>query len=339
MMTDRDLHLVPVGDGQVVLKRGINELLVSGDDAEAVAQPLLEGLATGAAVDTVLMSLPVERRQAAVQLLQALAARQMLDNGGGAGDDTPQDSFYANFGPAAREVPDALAAAHVAVHGIGFVTRSLVEGLVGIGVGRVTVIDEAPLRNPAGIEAVAELSTSSVQLLRGLEAAIPDADIVVATSDLGQECALLEIGRRALASQSRFLPAWLSEMTGYVGPLTHPFETACLRCYLLRVDSNDPNRAARRALRRRCSEDAAVGAASGLLTPMASVVAQIAVMEVAKELGKFAPVDAVGRSIEINLVSFRSSVRRVLKVPRCPDCGEPARRTPRTLFSGIQIAG
>ncbi|MDP8909163.1 MAG: TOMM precursor leader peptide-binding protein [Chloroflexota bacterium] len=339
-MTGHGLHLVPVGDGQVVLKRGINELLVSGEDAEAVAQPLLDGLATGAAVDVVLMSLPVERRQAAVQLLQALASRQMLGNGAEAGDDTPQESFYANFGPAARSVPDALAAAHVAVHGIGFVTCGLVEGLAAVGVGRVTVIDEAPLRNAAAsADARAELPRSSVQLLDGPDAVISDADIVVATSDLGQEHALLEVGRRALASQSRFLPAWLAEMTGYVGPLTHPFETACLRCYLLRVDSNDPNRAARRALRRRVAEDAAVGAASGLLTPMASVVAQIAVMEVAKELGGFAPVDAVGRSIEINLVSFRSSVRRVLKVPRCPDCGEPARRTSRTMFSGIQIAG
>jgi bacteriocin biosynthesis cyclodehydratase domain-containing protein len=169
-------------------------------------------------------------------------------------------------------------------------------------------------------------------------AAAPEPDLIVATSDIGQEAALLAVAQRALAERVRFLPAWLSDMTGYVGPLTHPLETACLRCYQLRVDANHPHRDARRALRRWVGDDPRTAAAGGFLSPMASVVGEIAAMEVAKELGGFAPVDAVGRSIEINLVSFRSTVRRVFKLPRCPDCGEPARRATRTIFRGIQIA-
>jgi hypothetical protein len=74
-----------------------------------------------------------------------------------------------------------------------------------------------------------------------------------------------------------------------------------------------------------------------MLPPMAAIVGQIAAMEAAKALGGFAPPDAVGRSIEVNLVSFQTSVRRVLKVPRCPDCSRVMRRTARVLEHGPQI--
>jgi bacteriocin biosynthesis cyclodehydratase domain-containing protein len=335
----RGLHLLPVGDGQVVLKCGVSELLVSGDDAEAVVRPLLDGFEEGLDVADVVMSLPVERQQAAVQVLKALVARQMLPGGSPPAGATPQDSFYANFGLAAEQVAELLSAAHVVVHGTGLVTRSLVDGLAGVGVQRITVIDVPALRNDAGgTQIVSSIGATQIDVLGERDEDAAPADIIVATSDLGQEEALLAVAQQALKLDARFLPAWLSDMTGYVGPLTHPFETACLRCYQLRVDSNDPHRGPRRALRRHVAEQASVGAAGGLLTPMASVVAQIAVMEVVKELGGFAPVDAVGRSIEINLVSFRSSVRRILKLPRCVDCGEPSRRTSRTVFAGIQIA-
>jgi bacteriocin biosynthesis cyclodehydratase domain-containing protein len=305
------MHMIPVGDGQLILKRGVKELLVSGDDVEAVARAVVDGLQTAASVADVLEALPPERQDAAIDLLRALAAREMLADGAPVSADA---RFFENFGPAARRTPDALAAARVVVHGGGLVAGALAAALADVGIGRVT---------EAGVG--------------GWLAGGP-ADLVIAVSDTGEEAFLLAIGREALHTRTRFLPAWLAEMTGYVGPLTHPFETACLRCYQLRVDSNDRNREARRAVRRRRADDPSVDAAAGLLTPMASVVGQIAAMEAAKELGRFAPVDAVGRSIEINLVSFRSAVRRVLKLPRCPDCGEPARHATRTVFSGIQLA-
>jgi bacteriocin biosynthesis cyclodehydratase domain-containing protein len=327
--------MIPVGDGQVVLKDGVKELLLTGAQSQDVAQALVDALDVGLGVADVLLAMPAERRNATLEVLRALAARGMLSDSHVA-TATAQDDFYRNFGPTAEHAADALSSAHVVVRGLGVVSRTLVEGLVAIGVGRVTAIDDPGLRGVAGGPDLRE-ADGRIDLVADAGAAGRDADLLVAASDIGQELALLEVAREALAVDVPFLPAWVSEMTGYVGPLTHPFETACLRCYQLRVDANDPNRHARRALRRHVAEHPSTGAAAGLLTPMAAVVAHIAVMEVVKEVAGFTPVDAVGRSIEINLVSFRSTVRRVLKLPRCPDCGEPGRRTSRTVFTGVQI--
>jgi bacteriocin biosynthesis cyclodehydratase domain-containing protein len=306
-MNTGSMHAIAVGDGRLILKRGVKELLVSGEDAQAVADAVLSGLETGASVADVLAVVPAERQGAVIDLLRALAARQMLAGGGAS---SPEASFFENFGDEALGAGDALAAAYVVVDGSGAVASALRQALADVGVGSVSEVGA----DDAG------------------------ANLVIATSDTGDETALLRASREALRRGTRFLPAWLDAMTGYVGPLTHPFDTACLRCYQLRVDANDSDREARRAIRRRAAEDPSVNAAAGLLKPMASVLGQIAAMEAAKELGGFAPVDAVGRSIEINLVSFRSTIRRVLKLPRCPDCGEPARHSTRTVFSGIQIA-
>ena len=70
---------------------------------------------------------------------------------------------------------------------------------------------------------------------------------------------------------------------------------------------------------------------------MTGVVGEIAAMELAKSVGSFAPADAAGRVIEINLVSFGAVSRRVLKVPRCPECGETMRHGATTKIAGFLL--
>jgi bacteriocin biosynthesis cyclodehydratase domain-containing protein len=298
-----NLHAISLDDDRVLLKRGVREVLVTGEDVEAVAAAVVDALAVGRGVADVLAALRADQRPTAVAVLEALAARRMLeDPGPGNGGDSAA-GFYAEFGTAGRAAPQALHDAHVVLHGTGLVASALADALGLLGIGRLTAADETPVN---------------------------DAAVVVAASDSGHEDWLLGVARDALAAGLPFLPVWVRDFVGFAGPLTWPYETACLRCYQLRVDANAPDAAVRRALRRS-------PAATGLLPPMASVIAQIAAMEVAKSIGGFAPVDVAGRSIEINVVSFRSAVRRVLKHPRCPDCGPGSRRPAQTVTSGVQI--
>jgi len=324
------LHVIPVDEDRLLLKRGIRQVLVSGAESQAVVRSLMP-LLDGTRDETeAIAALPDEQQEAGRALLDALLARDLLGDGQTFPEapDALQSAFYANFGAAGLGAPEELRRAHVVVHGVGLVARSLLAGLADLGVGSVTWAEE---ENGVGEGVPADVTAAGSP---GDPAA---ADLLVATSDLGQEEALLAVGRRALAANVRFLPAWVSELIGFVGPLTIPFETACLRCYQLRVDSNVADIAARRALREHTALAPEVAASTGLLPPMAAVVGQVAAIEVAKALGGFAPSDAVGRSIELNLVSFRSDVRRVLKVPRCPDCGQDSRHARRVVLSGPQI--
>lgn len=341
----RGLHVIAVTDDRLVLKRGIREISVSGSEAQIVVGPLLALLDGTREIEEAVAMLPDGHQQAARQFADALLARQLLDGEGDLGVAAPradglQTSFYANFGAAGRTAADALREAHVVVHGGGLIARALLAALVDLGVGRLTSVTEAGLANPLLSEEVPIVSTSAgaaaIESRSGLED-LGSVGLVAAASDLGQEDALLAVARRALAAEVPFLPAWLSDMTGFIGPLTHPYETACLRCYQLRVDSNVADPLVRRAMRQHTAQDPTAAASTGLLPPMASIVGQIAAVEIVKAVAGFAPADVVGRSIEINLVSFRSTVRRVLKVARCPDCGEVNRRATRVTMTGPQI--
>jgi hypothetical protein len=63
--------------------------------------------------------------------------------------------------------------------------------------------------------------------------------------------------------------------------MTHPFDTACLRCYLPRADSNDPEREVHRLLSQQGNSDSC---GTGFLPLMASAAGQIAGMEAVKHL-------------------------------------------------------
>jgi bacteriocin biosynthesis cyclodehydratase domain-containing protein len=267
----------------------------------------------------------------------------------GLAPDSLQSSFYQNFGQLARDAHPKLQAAQVFILGSNLIARTLVRSLLEMGVGRVTVARHPVLDNHVmpvnwnGEEGAPAVSDEARARFRLRETPPSDEELAAATlvcaaCDLGEVEALLEANRAALRVRKLFLPVWVSNMVGYVGPLNYPHETACLRCYWLRADSNNSKYELYRSVRRHISEHSEAREATGLLPPMAGVVGEIAAMEVAKAVGNFVPSDTVARLIEINLVSFQSKVRRVLKVPRCPDCSEVMARSSMTLTHGPQIA-
>ncbi len=115
--------------------------------------------------------------------------------------------------------------------------------------------------------------------------------------------------------------------------MTHPFDTACLKCLLLRADANDPERDLHRLMRVERGDE---HSGSGFLPPMATVAGQVAAMELVKHLAGL-PVTSVGHAIELSLVPFKCDVRRVLRVPRCPLCSGVADRGAPVVAHASQL--
>lgn len=325
------IDVVPLAAGGAVFKRGIREVVVR-DDLTAIFDPLAVVLADPAATAEVLAGLPDAERGLAEQVLEVLEERGMT----GAPDiDAPTDAqrlFYADLGSAASEAAERLAAATVVVVGDNAIARAAVAALVAMGSGTVTLVrdeglagtnDADPVPPPAGVTVAASLE-------------LDGADLVCATSTVGEVAALYDVNRAALLAGVPSLPAWLVNLQGYLGPLTHPRETACLRCYRLRADSNDDRFEIGREVRAHLDGTAA-GRVGAALPPMTAALGNLLAMEVAKFLGGFAPSDVVGRSVVVNLVALRLSAGRVLKVPRCPDCGDVAGRSPEVITVGPLI--
>jgi bacteriocin biosynthesis cyclodehydratase domain-containing protein len=340
----RGVHLIRVGDDRVVLKRGLRELLIGGGGAVVLAEQVLPLLDGSRSRPEVVEAFPAPWREQVERLLDALAERGLLADAASDAHDAGglgrlQDAFYASFPVGAGEAAARLRGAQVVVVGLNLTTRALVRSLLDAGVGQITLVPHPGLDTPTPgdeppLAADRVVRASHAELAAGVQA----ASLTTAGSDLGEADALLDVNRLALAAGRPFLPFWISELVGHVGPLVHPFETACLRCYQLRVDANDPRRTVTRAVRRAVAQETNGSLSPGVIPPMAGVVGDVAAMEVLKLLGQFVPSDAVARAIEINLVSFSSTVRRVLKLPRCPDCSEAMDSAALAVRIGPQIA-
>ena len=339
----RELELARLPDGSVVVKRGVREVLVRDPEAAALLEELATLLDGTRSAEATLAAVEPERRGQAVQLLKLLVERRLLGDAETA--DTADARFWATFGPRGETGAESLRAARVTVLGGDPVARDHVAQLILCDLGTIDVVplpvaaadDDAEgwLR---GLEESrnGDGRVHRVEPAHGLES-IARASLVCATSDAGLTGALTDANREALAAGVPFLPAWVAELVGYVGPLTEPFDTACLRCYQLRVESNSDHPDSVRALREQRERHPSARDASGLLPPMASVVGAIASMEAVKRLTGVAPSDTVGRVVEVNLVSFASRVRRVLKLPRCPDCSGVMRTPSVALAKGPQV--
>jgi bacteriocin biosynthesis cyclodehydratase domain-containing protein len=341
------LQLVRVSEDRVVLKRGLQEVLFEGPEVASVSEAVLQ-LADGtrSAAECV-SAFPGPMRPIVEQVLQRLLRLRMLEpqteTNSSATLDREQEAFYWNFGPVAQKAPARLAATRVLVLGTNRISLAIVHSLLELGVGEVTLAGQRILDHlaPCAAELQRSQASADVRLRRLVEAPPPDDwmnyELICATSEWGEVDVLLESNRIALAARRPYLPVWFSDLVGYLGPLNIPFETPCFRCFGLRRDANDPHYEIGRIVRQQSSAQRTQKTGAGLLPPMARILGEVAALEIAKHLGGFVPSDTLGRVIELNLISFQGLVRRLLKVPRCPECSDLTFRNPKAITIGPQI--
>lgn len=313
-LSARGTQVVCLSADDVVAKRGIAEVRLRFPDAAALVNRVL-GLADGTTTaEQIIGAFDADGRDGARQIVTGLRARGLLRDEAVA--DDPAATFWSSMAAYAPNAPERLSQARVRVSGDSRLTDLICGALRSTGVGQVDSID-VDSSEPEGA------GPASADTTLWCAAAIGDPDPQLTAP-----------AHVALRSGVPFLPVWLNEMVVRIGPLTYPYDTACLRCFLLRTDSNDDQLDIHRQLRRESpqSDDGA-----GYLPPMLAVAAQIAATEGIKHLSGL-PVTTAGRVIELSLVPYRSSVRRVLRVPRCPECSGAARQGSPVVAHGSQLA-
>lgn len=313
-LTLRGVQLVTLGSDDVVLKRGVSEVRLGLPGLSSVLDRI-GALADGTRNEEDLVAVFEPDDQPQIRrLVSALRSRGLLRPDG---PDDPADAFWQTMAPFASEPIALLAAATVLVVGEGAIADATAAALIASGVGAVTRSAEAPgLVGPAA------------------EPEPPATIWCVASESPSARSTLLAAATAALRSAVVLLPVWLEDLVIRVGPMTHPFDTACLQCLLLRLDANDPKRDLHRRLRAEAGDGVA---GAGHLPPMTSVAGHVAAMEIVKQLAGL-PVSCVGHVIELGLVPYRSDVRRVLRVPRCPLCSGIADRGAPVVAHVSQLA-
>jgi thiazole/oxazole-forming peptide maturase SagC family component len=157
-------------------------------------------------------------------------------------------------------------------------------------------------------------------------------DCLVATSDFGGLQLMREWNSFCVDHHCHFFPVVLQDLIGYVGPLIVPGETACFECLRSRQDANMSDPVSQRASEYAAPEGRKI---VGFIPPMASVLGDIAAVELVKFYGRGLPLWRVGTLIEVNLLAPRLEMHRVLKLPRCPVCSPLNRHSPPSLTRNV----
>lgn len=236
---------------------------------------------------------------------------------------------------------------HVIVFGAGRLGSQVVRALCLAGVGRITAVDGGSVEQrelgtdgwfgpeDAGLSRAEAVRRSAIRLR-------PDVDIVSAEDTSPATKELLESATFAVLCPDDFEPAayeafnevalvtgtpWTSgRMAGFefhIGPTVVPFETACYKCFELRLKSNLPDLSEYLLLESFLNHNR-VSEGSLAFTPGPSLLA----LEILKALTWFAAPATWGRMYSFNLLTLEGRLHPVLKLPRCPACGRPAEPRP-----------
>jgi bacteriocin biosynthesis cyclodehydratase domain-containing protein len=319
----------------LLLKRGRTVVRVEGEASAQIAQALLAVAAEGeATAEELCAPFPPPLRPSVAQLIEALEARRLLADAAQPepAEETPLDVFYWHFGRQREEVARNLARARITVLGVNCVSRRLVAALLDSGLDTVETVDWTPFGNVRlfrrdGTVDPAEWPERLGRPVTWAEwaAAGREAGCLVATTDFGGQQLLREWNRRCVATRTPFLPVVLQDLVGTVGPLVIPGESACLECLRARENAQMEDPEARRAAEHAAYPGQVVNA---FHPSMASILGDLAAVEIVKFHGQLMRSSLVGNLIEANLAIPEIRTRRVLKLPRCEACGVPARRSP-----------
>jgi bacteriocin biosynthesis cyclodehydratase domain-containing protein len=307
----------------LVLKRGIDQVVLEGGEAAGVLQTLSSALGNGGATAEEAASLFAEPdRPRIMELLSYLARRRFVApvNGSPADEaETGLDVLYWQFGRSRQGVAHALADVRVAFVGVNRLTAQMAAALCDVGFGPVQVVDDPLLRSegffddgawPDALPAPAEAEAWKRGLAPGA------ATCLVATSDFGGQALLLPWNRFAVEHGMHFLSVTLQDLIGYVGPFVVPGESACLECLRGRQNANLANPAERRLAEPHAHEGQRMAASH---PAMLAVTAQVAAFELHRFYAGL-PQWKVGQLVEVNLTASAVAARKVLKAPRCPVC-------------------
>lgn len=244
-----------------------------------------------------------------------------------------QITFFSHFSLEARALQRKLSESHVLVAGLGRVGARLLRSLITSGVGRLTAM-AGPLDSPARSAAVIRNVCRAAQR-RSLacregtlfedgvclpSAELRGVDVVIVALDAPAPGLLSQINTVCVGANTIWLPVGINGAEAYFGPTVLPGRTACYTCCDLRTKANLDHVEAYRLYEERLN--AGQHRDFGTLPQFPRIIAEMATTEVVRLLSGFHRATTYGRVFTVDLVTLASCFHDVLRLPRCPTCGE-----------------
>jgi bacteriocin biosynthesis cyclodehydratase domain-containing protein len=149
-----------------------------------------------------------------------------------------------------------------------------------------------------------------------LDVPLAEATHAILALDAPDPQAFLAMNDRCLAARVPWTGVFLDNLEAIIGPTVLPGQSACWRCYDLRVKGAHPN--LERLLRYEAAPKPALAPlALPSFAPLAGASAAQAVLLALAGAG--AP-PLAGYALRVELLEMRAQRHRVLRIPRCPAC-------------------
>jgi thiazole/oxazole-forming peptide maturase SagC family component len=322
-------------DQGLLLKRGCSVLKIQGAGAGLAIRTVLSALHKQPSTQEELTHLfPPAEQTAISQLLDTLISKRFviahtsqLDDSSRIEPENPLDIFYWNFDRSTDQTLAQLNNVHVTILGVNTISHRLLSSLANSGWQNLDIVDHPFFRNLRFFNSDGLVSLSKFPCPKGMtihtyqewmDTTEPESlGCLIVTSDFGGLSSFREWNQFAVTNNIPFLPIFLRDEIGYVGPLVIPGDTACFECFLAREKSHKSHHFDSTAI-----DDQAFSGQNvvGFHPSMGSILGDIATMELTKFFGGKIPGWNVGTLLEVNLLSSRMVPRKILKVPRCPAC-------------------
>lgn len=265
------------------------------------------------------------------ELLAQLVARRMIVPCGDAlvsdgGSESNLDIFYWQFGKPTQAANETFNSKRIVILGVNRISSRMAAALCASGIDNCLVVDYPVLRNLTLFDKEGKVLRNQwdssliwpIGYREWLEKAdLQSLDCLVVTCDFGGSPVIREWNKFCVKHQKILLPVLLRNFVGYVGPVIIPGETACYECVHARQNAHVEDLEIQGAVDDACFEGRRV---AGFHPSMASILADIAVMELNKFHSGFLPCLKIGTLIEVNLLASKMVTRKILKVPRCVVC-------------------
>ncbi|MFN3711244.1 MAG: TOMM precursor leader peptide-binding protein [Alishewanella aestuarii] len=358
----RPFYLIPERNDSYLLQTEHKTLALNGQMLNELVNlffPLLDGSRTAAQIRHQLVDrVPAEKVTAT---LEALAKQGLLESIATPPAQIPQQSIsYFNAlrrhlskeDLAGWDAVQDLQSAHVAIVGSNSMMYALVEDLLAIGIGQITLFGN-PQIHSTDIAHSARLTVddeghSWLDILRARlplhktnsaityggacpdtvndwEQQLPSVDLLVVCQ---RGISFFNNSLRSLNSvaQRRYVPltviADIHKVGLSVGPTIIPGETACYRCFELRFKSNLRQAELFQRVEQHI-DHSLTEPEFGCFAPSEHLLAALAAHEIRDLLVKNRLALSVGKMISLNLEDgYDLTVHSVLRVPRCEVCGK-----------------
>ncbi len=318
--------VVEVSEG-IILKRGPAEIHIEGEFAlETILLILTATSDKGLSPEEICLQFPKPDRDQVMAVLEEMYAKRLLVSVL-TRPDTPDeesnaDVFYWTAGTTQNEVVRVLSELRIAIVGVNRITKQICRSLTGMGVSNLTVIDDPLLRNVEYFTDAGRIKKkrfnvdSAIVQVKDVQESLGNCQCLLASSDFGGQALLLPWNELCVQQNVHFMPVYLQDMIGYVGPLVIPGDTACLQCVRMRQNAHLLNW----NLIRKSEDEMYRGQSIAAIHPsMITILAETTVFELCHFYGALSK-PRPGRLIVINLPEGLTERKYVLKIPRCPIC-------------------